>query len=190
MKDINFFSVYDKRKNGAAQTIVRAVLIFVVVLVFVGGGYAALMFYNRGIINQTAEINAYLQSDEVVRTITAMEKYRQDKLQLDKYSALVDDVLSNLKASEHLNAARMDQISAALPTGAVMDSIDVAGTEVSFVFRVADVALATKLVYALSQLDCFESVSFMGVFKIDANITGPQVNYYSVEISAVLKGDA
>lgn len=183
MKDINFFSIYTKRKSGATYKALIALLIIGGIGLFIGGTYFALTYYLNGIKNETKSIDAYLQSDAVKNTVDAVEVYKSNEAILKQYGGLVEEVLVNLKASDYINSTRLDEISAALPVDVVMTSLEVTDNTATFVYTVSDMALSAQLIDALAQVQSIESVSL-------SDITAEETGGYAVTLTAVLKGGA
>lgn len=180
MRDINFFSIYSRRKNGSTGRTVGVVLGFVGFAVVVGGIYVALNFFLIGIRGQIKNIDNYLQSDAVREKAAAVEAFNANTRIIEDYAALVEEVLANLEATDYINAGRLDEISAALPVDVVMDKMAVTDNAVEFVYTVADLSLTAQLIAALSGLDCFESVALAGAESAAGG--------YQVTINAVLRG--
>lgn len=195
MKDINLFSVYSKRRHSSLLRILATVLVIAAIIVVIGGAYFALFFHHRNIQNETAQIEAYLRSDEVLGTVAAVDEYSRARTTLEKYESIAETVLANLKAGDLINSDRLERISAALPADVVLNGISVSDKTVNFVFFSPDVSVTAQLVYSLSNLDFFDSVSLAGV---QASVTSepfytaygeiPESPGYNVGISAVLKG--
>lgn len=195
MRDINLFSVYSKRRHSSLLKVLATVLVIAAIVVVIGGAYFALYFHHRNIKNETAQIEAYLRSDEVLGTLAAVDQYSREHTTLEKYEAIAETVLGNLKAGDLINSARLERISAALPADVVLNSISVSDNNVNFVFFSPDVSLTAQLVYSLSNIDFFDSVSLSGVQAASpqtprepAEGEAPESPGYNVGISAVLKG--
>ncbi len=184
MRDINFFSVYTKRKNGLSTKAIAVLLVIAGVCILVGGSYLALVLHLSRIKNETRGIDLYLQSDEVKATLNAIEVHRANDGILTNYGAIIDEVLTNLKASDFINAARLDEISAALPVDVVMTNLEVTDNTAIFAYNVADVAMAAQLIAALTEVDSIETITLSGVTGSDTGIG------YSVTLTARLKGGA
>ncbi|NLV51539.1 MAG: GerMN domain-containing protein [Clostridiales bacterium] len=195
MRDINLFSVYSRRKHSSLLRILASVLVIAAIVVVIGGAYFALYFHHRKIQNETAQIDAYLRSDEVLGTVAAVDQYSRERTTLEKYEAIAEAVLENLKAGDLINSARLEQISAALPADVVLNSISVSDNNVNFVFFSPDVSVTAQLVYSLSNIDFFDSVSLSGVQAAAPQTVQepeegeePESPGYTVGISAILKG--
>lgn len=183
MKDINFFSVYSKQKNAVAGKTLKAVLITAIVVLVIGGSYAALTLYRVGMDRESARIDAYLLSDEVGAKVAAINKYNYDQSIIDQYGQMVNEVLKNLDASDTMNSARLEIISASLPDGISMKSISVQDNLANMVFSVPDLAAAGQLVTILTASECFSTVSL-------TNIEGAEIygGMYAATVTAILKG--
>jgi hypothetical protein len=198
MKDINFFSVYAKRRDSALLKTTGILIIFLGILVVIGGTYLALNLYCRSIEHKAQDISDYLNSEEVAKTLAEVERYSNGSTVLDRYEGMIDEIEANLQATNYIGSPRLDAISAALPSDVMMSSISVAQNTAEIVFEVPDLTVSAQLVSALSALPFFESVA---VESIDADSTmfaamvnnqstgGTGAGYlYEITVSAVLKG--
>lgn len=185
MKDLNFFSVYSKRRTTFTDTNIKIGVVIGALIILVGGSYLALDTYKAGLEQETAKLQAVLSSDEVVSKLDTVNKLNFNAGLLDQYEGMLTEILQNLKAADYMNSVRLEKINAAMPAGAAMQSIKVDNQTVTFEFNVIDVNMASQLIDALSSLDILQSVIPAG---INGSVTNPGV--YIVSISAVLKGGA
>jgi hypothetical protein len=131
MYDINFFSVYKKKKNkNSALKIFIAVFLLLFVLgnaLLIGGG---LMLFSR-LEASIAEKDAYLKSKEVQDKIIEAERIKQEAALSNEYLSLLQSATAKLQKTNTLNTALLDQIRAMTPVGTQFTSSEYKGTVIN-----------------------------------------------------------
>jgi Tfp pilus assembly protein PilN len=162
MKDYNFFEIYEKKKgisiNPKSVTFIGLVLLMLLIVISLGtvGRNFYLSYHTDKLTADTERMKAgreYVEAQKIQDSVDAMKDY-------DKKAEIA---LKKFKNSNTLGTNILTKISAAIPAGIKLDSMNMDHVVTVFSFIVPDRNAADELMANLKALDIFEDVHLISV---------------------------
>lgn len=157
MRDYNFFSAYDKKKelkiSPSSPYFIAGIILLVAVLATAGLVVRNMMLENeiRALQDETAALQA---TAEYAEAIDLQKKWDS----LLEYEKNADVVLADFETHNVLGTAFLDQFSASLPATAAMLSMNLNHATMTGTFQVPDKRTAAELILQLEDSGLFQSV--------------------------------
>lgn len=162
MRDYNFFSAYDKKKElriGPSSPYFIAGIILVLAVLATAGLVGRNMLLERDIQalqDETAALQATASYQEAQALNAAWNS-------LVDYETSADAALADFEANDVSATAFLDRLTAALPSTVTLDSISADHAYMMATFQVPDKRTAAELVLRLEESGLFESVHMPSV---------------------------
>lgn len=115
MYDINFFSVYKKRKsknNGFKTFAIIFLLVYVLANALMIGAY---VLYTSGVQANINEMEAYINSEETKTKIIEAARIKQEATLTKEYLTLLQSSSDKLSQIKFLNTALLDKVRSLTP---------------------------------------------------------------------------
>lgn len=180
MKDINFFSIYSN-KNSESYKKNRLIKIGILVLAVIIIIYAGLTVWLMMIDSQTQQINDYLMTPKVQKSMTEYNDAISRLNMIQEYDGLTTGLIDSVGSMNNLTTKTLDIISKSLPVTAKLESMDYGNGVFSFSISAPSVQVVAQTVVRLEETKLFDQVILENV-SIAGENTG-----YNGSIQAMMK---
>lgn len=181
MKDLNFFSIYSN-KNSVSYKRSRLIKIGIAVLVLIILLYAGLFAWQYMMETKTQEINDYLMTDKVQKSIQLYNKEMTILTATQEYNNAATGLIDNMAKMNNLTTDTLAVISKSIPSTAKVESIDYSNGIFSFGFSAPSMQVVAQTVVRLEETEIFEEVVLQGA---SVNETKNGYNYNIVSLMKV-----
>lgn len=182
MYDINYFRIYKKRKakSNGLKIFIAVFLLFLVLfnLLVVGGG----LVFTRGLENQIAEKNTYINSPDTIEKIATANRLRQEADLTSAYLKALQNASDGFAQINIVDTVLLNQIRAMIPASTAIESSQINGNTVQLNCISTNANDPIAIYHALLNNSYFTNVSFGGyitdpgtgfsVFGIDFQVAG------------------
>lgn len=162
MYDINFFSVFKKKKSKNNGFKVFAIIAIALLIIFnvavIGGG----LFVTNNIKNSIAEKEAYIKSEDTVAKIAAANKVRKEADLTTNYLEALKLAATGFEQINRVNTALMSEIRKMTPVTTVISSSLVEENLVTLNCVSANTSDPIDMYHAILTNKLFANVSFSG----------------------------
>lgn len=180
MKDINFFSIYSN-KNSVTYKKNRLIkigaLVFAIILIIYAGLSVWLMIIN----SQTQEINDYLMTEKVQKSMAEYNAATSRLGMIQEYDNLTTGLIDSLGSMNNLTTETLGIITKSLPVTAKIETINYGNGSFSFSISAPSMQVVAQTVVRLEETKLFDQVVLGSV-----SITG-EGNGYNGSIQATMK---
>lgn len=162
MYDINFFSVY-KKKRGKNNGLKVFIAVFVIILLvfnvaIIGGG----LLFTNSLKARIADKQAYINSDVTKEKIAAANKVRQEADLTGNYLKALKQAASGFEQIDLINTALLTEIRKLTPTTTVISSSLIEGNVVTLNCISANTSDPIDMYHAMLLNPNFANVTFSG----------------------------
>lgn len=167
MYDINYFSIYKKRKsknNGLKFFIIVFAALFILGNAGLFGAY--ILMTNR-IQARISEIEAKIQSEETQQMIAEAARIRQEAALTNEYLELLKSSTSKLNLIDYLDTALIDKVRSLTPPTTFFTFAEYNGYRVNLACRSTVITDPMDMYHAFKNDPAFVSVTLTGI-TVDA----------------------
>lgn len=180
MKDLNFFSIYSD-KNSAGYKRNRMIKIGIIILAGIALIYAGLTTWMIAVEAKTQNINEYLNSPAVQKSIAEYNLERDKLTAIEEYNNAATGLIDRVGKINNVSTEIMAIISKAIPVSAKFENIDYNEGKFTFDVTLPSTQVAAQTVVRLEETELFDYVELSKITK------GNESAGYNCNISAKLK---
>lgn len=171
MYDLNFLGAPVSHKK---RSILVPVLLIVAILALVGvGAYYGLMQFNLDTIQQDInQLNAYIESDQVMNDMAELDIVKSKDQLLTVYQNEIEAIDLYLKTVNILDGQALDAIVSAAPVGVRYTSMTISGFDLTIEAGTPDNATTAQLIHNLSLLPEIKQAELLTVTYQEGDMPG------------------
>lgn len=180
MKDINFFSIYSNKtsvtykKNRLLKIVILAFSIILII-------YAGLTVWLMTIESQTQEINDYLMTPAVQKSMNEYNEAISRLSMIQEYDSLTSGLIDGMSSMNNLTTKTLDTLSKSIPVTAKIDSMGYENGAFSLSVSGPTMQVIAQTVVRLEETKLFDQVILSNVVVVGEG-TG-----YNGNIQAIMK---
>lgn len=163
MRDMNFFSVYKKRR--AKRKGLRIFLIvFIVLLLLINGAIigGGLWYFNE-LEKEIENKRAWINDPATVEAIAEANIIRSEADIISDYAELIQNAGDNIMHMKQINSDLLDGIRQLTPTSVYFQSLQVSGRQINIICNADEITGALDMYNALIESENFINVSISPV---------------------------
>lgn len=165
-KDINLFEAYkvgNAKLGGKSNS--GMVLLIVLFILIIAGGYGVLFLYQMNIEQKTENITKILDNPAFAETRIKLENLEKKNRLLTTYNNALSKAKENFDKTRIINNEMLNTISSAIPGAVIIKSMRVTPESVELTCIGTRPLDPAEMVQALNSKNLFDSVTYGGVTK-------------------------
>lgn len=179
MYDLNFFSIYKKRKSKS-----KGLKIFIIVFVGILILANALIFFGRYWLTNSMqnEINtkeSQLKSQEILDKVTEAERITKQAALVKEYLKVITEVNTNLKTNDYINRALFEHIQSLIPLTSSIKSMAIEDVSVRMSITSTNEYDSMDIYHILNNDPMFHTVTL-------SNVVIGENGTYTFDVSFIL----
>lgn len=159
MVDMNFFSVYRKKRAQSKGARIAAILLVVFLLLLNAGVIAGGLMYFDRLEKENQSKRDWINDPNLAASMAEAEQLAQEVRIVDEYAGLLMTLDGNLQNMKQINNDLLDQIRDVTPATVYFSDLSITGRQISVSCQAESITDAMDMYHALMESDRFVNVS-------------------------------